>query len=111
MTLFSRTCFVLSTAKFHFTKHIKVFIFSPVMVRIPIFLLMQKDPASLIPFNSNNGGYYQNHTVAMFDLLEKRYTDAVIQPRREEEIQACCEMIDRNPISGKCCFIADRSNT
>ena len=68
-----------------------------------------KDPASLIPFNSNNGGYYQNHTVVMFDLLEKRYTDAVIQPRRElNETQACCEMIDRNPISGKCCFIADR---
>lgn len=68
-----------------------------------------KDSASLIPFNSNHGGYCQNHTVVMFDLLEKRYTDAVIQPRRElNEAQACCEMIDRNPISGQCLIIADR---
>ena len=60
-----------------------------------------QDLASLIPFNSNNGGYYQNHTVVMFDLLEKRYTDAVIQPRREiNEVQACCEMIDRTTVGG-----------
>ena len=68
-----------------------------------------QDLASLIPFNSNNGGYYQNHTVVMFDLLEKRYTDAVIQPRREiNEVQACCKMIDRNPVPGQCLIIADR---
>ena len=69
----------------------------------------KKDTASLIPFNSQKGGYYQNHTVVMYDLLEKRYVDAVIQPRREMcEVDACCEMIDRCPVPGLCCFIADR---
>lgn len=69
----------------------------------------EDDTASLIPFNSNNGGYYQFHTVVMFDLLEKRYSDAVIQPRRELcEADACCSMVDRNPVPGQCLFICDR---
>lgn len=69
----------------------------------------KEDSFSFIPFNSNNGGYYQNHTVVMYDLLEKRYTDAIVQPRRKmQEVDACCRMIDRNPLYGKCLFIADR---
>ena len=69
----------------------------------------KEDSLTFIPFNSNNGGYYQFHTVVMYDLLEKRYTDAIIQPRREmQEVDACCRMIDRNPVHGKCLFIADR---
>ncbi len=67
------------------------------------------DAHSLVPYNSKMGGYYQDHTIVMYHLLEKRYVDAIIQPRREMcEVEACCKMIDRNPISAKCCFIADR---
>ena len=69
----------------------------------------KNDLSSFIPYNSNNGGYYQFHTVVMYDLLEKRYIDAVIQPRREmKESSACCCMVDRTPVQGKCLFIADR---
>ncbi len=69
----------------------------------------EEDTLSFIPFNSNNGGYYQFHTTVMFDLLEKRYVDAVIQPRRElHETDACCAMVDRNLFPDYCLFIADR---
>lgn len=69
----------------------------------------KNDAATFIPYNSKNGGYYQMHTVVMYDLLEKRYTDAVVQPRREmQEAQACCTMIDRNTIDGDCLYIGDR---
>lgn len=40
-----------------------------------------EDPDTFISYNSKDGGYHQFHTVAFFDLLEKRYTDAVVQPR------------------------------
>ncbi len=69
----------------------------------------ETDTLSFIPFNSNNGGYYQFHSVVLFDLLEKRYIDAVIQPKRElHETDACCAMVDRSQLPGRCLFIADR---
>lgn len=69
----------------------------------------KEDTVSFIPYNSNDGGYFQFHTVVMFDLLEGRYTDAVIQPRQKmQEADACCTMVDRNPVSGPCLFICDR---
>ena len=40
-----------------------------------------EDPDTFISYNSKDGGYYQFHSVALHDLLEKRYTDAVVQPR------------------------------
>lgn len=69
----------------------------------------QNDASSFIPYNSNNGGYYQFHTVVLYDLLEKRYTDVIIQPRREmQEAAACCDMVDRLSLDGKTLVIADR---
>ena len=68
-----------------------------------------EDTDSFISYNSRQGGYYQDHTVVMYDLLEKRYTDAIIQPRGlMNEMQAFCIMVDRNPVKGKSLFIADR---
>ena len=62
-----------------------------------------------ISYNSKNGGYYQDHTVAVYDLLEKRYLDAMIQPRGNmDEQEACAQMVDRNPLDGSCLYIADR---
>ena len=67
------------------------------------------DTDSFIPYNSNNGGYYQNHTVAIYDLLEKRYLDAVIQPRGKlDEQDACVQLVDRNPLVGDSLYIMDR---
>ena len=69
----------------------------------------KEDTASFIPYNSNDGGYFQFHTVVMFDLLERRYTDAIVQPRQNmQEADACCTMVDRNPLPGPCLFICDR---
>jgi len=68
-----------------------------------------EDPDTFISYNSKDGGYHQFHTVAFFDLLEKRYTDAVVQPRAlMNENDACVTLVNRNPISGPCLFIADR---
>lgn len=68
-----------------------------------------KDPDTFISYNSKDGGYHQFHSVALHDLLEKRYTDAVIQPRAlMNENDALVTLVNRNPISGPCLFIADR---
>ena len=70
---------------------------------------LAEDGESFISYNSGKGGYYQNHLVACYDLLEKRYTDAILQPRKKmKESQACCRLVDRNPVPGKCLFIMDR---
>ncbi len=70
---------------------------------------LAEDGDSFISYNSGKGGYYQNHLVACYDLLEKRYTDAILQPRKKmKESQACCQLVDHNPVPGKCLFIMDR---
>ena len=67
------------------------------------------DTDTYIPYNSNNGGYFQMHLNALFDLLEKRYLDAEISPRRKMgENAALCRMADRNVLNGKILYIADR---
>lgn len=67
------------------------------------------DTSSFIPYNSGNGGYYQMHLHAVFDLLEKRYVDATVTPRREiNENRELCTMVNRNPLDGSCLYIADR---
>ena len=69
----------------------------------------ENDVDSFVPYGSKNGGYYQNHTVAVYDLLEKRYLDAIIQPRGTiDEQDACVQMVDRNPLAGSCLYVADR---
>lgn len=70
---------------------------------------LSNDKDSFIPYNSKNGGYYQMHLNALFDLLERRYVDAVLCPRRKMgENSSFCTMIDRNPIPGKILYLADR---
>jgi len=69
----------------------------------------ENDVDSFVSYGSKNGGYYQNHTVAVYDLLEKRYLDAIIQPRGTiDEQDACIQMVDRNPLVGSCLYVADR---
>lgn len=59
--------------------------------------------------NTPNVGYHQVHLNAIYDILEERYSDILIQPRSLiNERNALCAFILRNTIPGKCLFIADR---
>lgn len=54
-------------------------------------------------------GFNQLHLNAMYDLLNKTYTDIVIQPGREEnEHKAFCDMVNRYDGNNKTIFITDR---
>lgn len=54
-------------------------------------------------------GFHQLHLNALYDLCEKRYTGAVIQPaRKKNESLAMTQMIDRCTAQEKTIFIADR---
>jgi len=62
-------------------------------------------------FQSNPGekGFNQLHLNALYDLCNRRYTDAVIQPgRKNNECRALADMIDRCDAGHKTIFIADR---
>lgn len=55
-------------------------------------------------------GFNQIHLNAFYDLLGRIYTDAVVQPGREEnEKRAMCNMIDRYEGNTNTIFIADRN--
>lgn len=63
------------------------------------------------PSGRSEKGYNQMYLVPLYDLLNKVYTDAVIQPmRKRNEFAALYELIDRHtPYSGTVpIFIADR---
>jgi len=63
------------------------------------------------PSGRSQKGYNQMYLVPLYDLLNKVYTDAVIQPmRKRNEFAALYELIDRHtPSSGTVpIFIADR---
>ena len=63
------------------------------------------------PSGRSQKGYNQMYPVPLYDLLNKVYTDAVIQPmRKRNEFAALYELIDRHvPCSGTVpVFIADR---
>ena len=67
------------------------------------------DCATYIPYNSRKGGYHQVHLNALYNLLEKRFADLIIQPRAEvNEIASACDMVDRNPLEGPSLYICDR---
>lgn len=45
----------------------------------------------------------------MYDLLDRIYTDIIIQPaRKENEHKAFCDMVDRYIVEEKAIFIVDR---
>ncbi|WP_303669709.1 IS4 family transposase [Selenomonas ruminantium] len=54
-------------------------------------------------------GLNQYHVNTLFDLMNKTYTDAVIQGVRVvDELQAAVSMINNLPLKGKAIFIGDR---
>ena len=59
--------------------------------------------------NTEGIGYHQMHLNAVYDLLEQAYLDILIQPRANyDERDAFLTFTERNPLKGKCIYIADR---
>lgn len=57
----------------------------------------------------NTKGYNLLHLNAAYDLCNRLYVDAVVQPRRFwNEGRALADMVDRSPIEGKAIVTADR---
>lgn len=67
------------------------------------------DKSTYFQSTPDSKGFNQMHLNAFFDLLTATYTDAIIQPARQEnENSAMCSMIDRCYRGFKTIFIADR---
>jgi hypothetical protein len=69
------------------------------------------DPDTFFPPSGKSSrGFNMVHVVALFDLLNRIYPDAVIQPiRKKNEFRAVCELTDRlTADDGKIIVIADR---
>jgi hypothetical protein len=57
----------------------------------------------------NTKGYNLLHLNAAYDLCNRLYVDAIVQPRRlSNEGRALAVMVDRSPIKGKIIVISDR---
>ncbi|MGG1556532.1 IS4 family transposase, partial [Paenibacillus ferrarius] len=57
----------------------------------------------------NQKGYNLLHLNAAYDLCNRIYVDALVQPRRQSnEGRALATMVDRSPIEGKTIVISDR---
>ena len=70
-----------------------------------------KDPITYIqPNKSSPKGHNEIHVTAAYQILDRIYTDAVIQPSpQKNEYRAICELVDRcNPSQGFPLFIGDR---
>ena len=79
------------------------------MVHCPgTYLIMLPIQARTIA-NGTNKEFNQFHLNAMYNLLNKVYTDIIIQPGMiENEHTVLCEMVDRYSSSEKTIFIVDR---
>lgn len=68
------------------------------------------DKEYFVKYAKSDGGYYQLHLNATYDLLEKRYCDAIIQPKPiANEARALCTMTDRCPFDDRTLYICDRA--
>lgn len=72
--------------------------------------LNPNDKTTYFQSQPTDKGFNLFHLNAFYDLLERTYTDAIIQPGREKnEKRAMCDMIDRYNGDSNTIFIADRS--
>jgi hypothetical protein len=72
-----------------------------------------RNPVDADTFHPPNGkstkGFNMLQTVALYDLISKRYLDCVIQPsRNKNEFRAICDLMDSYPYEGNPIFIGDR---
>jgi hypothetical protein len=67
------------------------------------------DPTDFDSFINNQGGYNHLHLNALYDLCNRLYVDALVQPKRlENERAALISMINRSRINDKVIVIGDR---
>ena len=67
------------------------------------------DTETYVASNTAGVGYHQMHLNALYDLMEERYLDVVIQKRAEiNERSAFVQMVERCSLAGKCLYVADR---
>ncbi|QYR19656.1 transposase [Paenibacillus sp. sptzw28] len=75
-------------------------------------LLIATDPADTDTYFQNQPdtkGFNLLHLNAAYDLCNRLYVDAIVQPRRLcNEGKALAAMVDRSPFKGKTIVIADR---
>jgi len=70
---------------------------------------LDRDDTTRVDSNTSGVCYHQIHLNALYDILEERYTDILLQPRSQiNERQALLSFLSRNTVPGKCIFIADR---
>jgi len=68
-----------------------------------------KDAENHIVKIENTKGYNILHLNAMYDLCSRVYVDSIVQPgRKENEVQALIDMVDRSDIKEQTIVIADR---
>lgn len=68
-----------------------------------------EDPDTYFQNQPNTKGYNLLHLNAVYDLCNRLYVDAIVQPRRLcNEGRALADMVDRSPITGKIIIISDR---
>jgi len=61
------------------------------------------------PSGKSTKGFNMIHTISLYDILNKRYLDCVMQPgRKKNEFRAICELTDRYSYGGSPIFITDR---
>ena len=69
----------------------------------------KNDTENFVQYASKNGGYYQKHLNALYDPINNRFLDAIIQPRPVfQEASALCEMVRRYDNPEPTIFLADR---
>jgi hypothetical protein len=69
-----------------------------------------KDVDSYIQTNPDSKGYNLLHMNAVYDLCNRLYTDALIQPKRQEnEKKAVVDLVDRSVIKDNVILIGDRA--
>ena len=69
-----------------------------------------QDETTYFQSTQDSKGFNQMHLNALYDLLSRTYTDAIIQPARQKnEDKAMCDLIDRYPCCSRTLFIADRN--
>ena len=70
---------------------------------------LKGDLQTYVSSNTDGVGYHQMHLNAIYDILEERYVDILVQPRADiNERDAFLTFLRRNPVPGKCLYIADR---
>ena len=68
-----------------------------------------KDEENHFVTAENVKGYNLLHLNAMYDLCSRVYVDSIVQPgRKENEVKALTDMVDRSDIKEKTIIIADR---